>query len=574
MKDRTSKIFRLYAPIIHILISFIVEFLTYKDYMPYRGEMTALNDIGISLGAERLMLLVFCKAAGIILIFVIWRLIEKIVGDKDKLSVIIIVAAAVFAIIVYPYNFASDADSTRVYYMTAGYNPYYWHSVFVQAVYGACLTVVNHPLSIVFLQIVAFPLCIRYVIKILIENGFGKKAYIPVFFLILPEGYEYFCKPYRNNLYGILMMLLFSAIYVDFFVLKRKLTKYQIGLMVLWIAFLTVLRTEAVINVLVFAALCLFVLRDKGDNKEKIKAALSMSVLYAVLILVFLFPQKAGEYKYFGKDYSMINHSNVLQMILTDKNADVSYEGAKEDIELINSYYPIDYLKCAGINGFCCSLFERTGYSYQSLIDYSEQKKLVKAISRLEKHNTGVVLSTRLHWFIGTNRGPIGKQYVEDSGFVIPSYDALANDLDNEFYYGLGIIFESPFTAGLAGSSFMNAVNNFVVDKVIGTYMSLSVNLCLIWLMRVASIVVLISLELYFLSKGNMRKNAVVHLVTLSIIGHWCAMFLGTPTMLYTYYYAIFYMSILWNYYQILLVLKNRDINRAEQETNDAQLKM
>ncbi|MCR5655350.1 MAG: YfhO family protein [Lachnospiraceae bacterium] len=492
-----------------------------------------------------MMLFILCKIAGAILIFAVWRFIYHIGKERDYASLIILLIAACISILHYPNVYLVEMDNVFVYYMTKSYYPYYWHSIYIQLIYGACLMLFRHAIMVIFVQLSLFLSALLYLFRKLREHGHKKLAYAILLFAFIPENLYYCDVPYRNNYYGILFFWFLLTVCFTIVLDKKQLSKGQIVLFLLFGALLTVIRGEAILNVPLILILCYYLSAQKDAGKKKrIAETLKLSAIYVTCCILLLFPQKAGEYKYFGKDYQIINHTNIVQSILLDPNANLSYAGANEDILAISDALPMDYLLNMGMYGFYVANYENSGRITQSLLPIEKQSAFLSAANRLERNNIPVVFSTRLSWFIRSNGGPVYSRNKSNLIKPLGKYKESCDIYDIELDYGKTNISESFGTDILTNSALIAKISKALMDN---QYLVLCGNLGIVWILRILSFIVLIVLELQLLSKHRMTQDYLFHAVSLIILAQWAAIFAAAPEMRFSYYYTAFYLSVFWD---------------------------
>ena len=84
-------------------------------------------------------------------------------------------------------------------------------------------------------------------------------------------------------------------------------------------------------------------------------------------------PQRIGDAKYYGKDYSIINSFEVLKYIFNSDNPVLDYDGAEDDMDAIGKFASIDSIKELGTDGY-----RRTNYGVKGNYDINQSGATVQ----------------------------------------------------------------------------------------------------------------------------------------------------------------------------------------------------
>lgn len=400
MKKKYKWIF----PAIHISASFFYErqFFVWKDGFTIVQEMLLSDKISDSVE----MTICYClsKVMSVFLILSIWKLIFAIMEKKISAGIvrlfgIIFLAGFIVIIVCWPESFGAEIDNYTTYLHSRRFVPHYWHSVFTSCFYSACLMVMPHPFIIAFLQWLAADCAIAY-LYMRMENsrrlcGKGKR-WVLLFFL-LPESWLVITLPYRNCLFTILCIYYFSFLCMEA-IDRNSFSRRKICHFLLLSVLLSVWRSEGVI--LGFAGFGLLLLCIYKINLKK-------SVIYMSLFVILFSGayqmQRIGNIKYYGNDYMLVCIMNQLSAVLNDKNLNVNYAGAQDDLNHINEIVPLDDIRAYGMAGY-------RGFNYregrkafnQSMAEETCSEKFIKSYMRLVIYNPIPMLKAQFNCFFSS----------------------------------------------------------------------------------------------------------------------------------------------------------------------------
>ena len=152
----------------------------------------------------------------------------------------------------------------------------------------------------------------------------------------------------------------------------------------------------------------------------------------------FFVPQKLGDIKYYGKDYSFINSFPVLKNILC---SGISYEGAGDDLTALNAVVPWEAIRYYGMDGY-----RRYNYASgrkdinQSLASDATASAYMKAYYRMVLQNLPVYGKTQASMLLKAimvieNEYVVGCDRPPDPDlqpWTLESWDIGREDLENE----------------------------------------------------------------------------------------------------------------------------------------------
>ena len=124
------------------------------------------------------------------------------------------------------------------------------------------------------------------------------------------------------------------------------------------------------------------------DPKRNLKRFLCFFAVFCACFLAVSFPQKVGNEKYYGSDYSIINSFCVLTNVFNMADSNLEYDGVEEDLAAIEAVVPIEQIRVLGMEGY-------RRYNYynghadinQSLTDMETGKRYIKAFYNICLHN-------------------------------------------------------------------------------------------------------------------------------------------------------------------------------------------
>lgn len=429
-------------PLIHFLLSFLYE----RSIFIFREETNIILSIPrnqiISGAGERIMGYVISKVFAAVMIFFLWRLFFWILENrraKKNIRFFLILFGVCLAgvLLLWPDPFTASEDNYITYSYAIRFWPEYWHNAYTSCIFAGMLMVVPHPVFITVFQLIFGNFVLGYLYNRIADSPVlrGKGKYCVFLVFLMPGVYTLFTNSYRTEIYALLCMFAVSVTVMDIVDGKERGTWSLIG-NILLCAFLGVWRTEGIIlGFLLFIVQLLFVYKYRPA-----KSAL-MFLCLAAAFLAFLAPQKLGDIKYYGRDYSFINSFPVLKNILS---SGVSYEGGMEDVAALNAVVPMEALRYYGMDGY-----RRYNYANgrkdinQSLAGSETASAYMKAYYRMVFHNLPIYLRTQAtmllkaifvtadEYVVGCDRPPepdlapwtleswdIGRQDLESEGFV------------------------------------------------------------------------------------------------------------------------------------------------------------
>ena len=397
--DRILKSKKKYIlPLVHFLLSFIYErrifiFELDQDVVYSIPRNYVISDFG-----ERIMGYFISKMFALIMIFFLWYLFFWIIENwrfRKNIHFFSFFSLVVCSVLLlsWPRSFASAIDNFITYSYAIRFWPEYWHSAYTSCIYAGMLMVVPSPVFMTVFQGIFAVFVLGYLYNRILDSpvlkGKGKFGVFLIF--LMPGVFTLFSNPYRTELYALLCIFLISMTVMDI-VDRKKRSVHGMAFHLLLCAFVGVWRTEGIVlGVLLFILQIIFIYQyslKKGG----------VCILCMLLALgAFSLPQKLGDKKYYGKDYSFINSLPTLKNILSSSDANLSYPGAENDLEAIGAVTPVDILRFYGMEGYRRYNYANgRGDINQSLADDETGKAYMKAYYRMVIHNLPIYAKTQL----------------------------------------------------------------------------------------------------------------------------------------------------------------------------------
>ncbi len=401
MKSRLysrKNIIRFWLPLVHFVASFFYEgTLIHFDLDRKIVAAFPENDF-MSLSAERVLGYIIAKVFAGIMIYLLWTLIYYMVDHflKERyirmFLLIFFVGIGVLAFC-WPESFTRSGDNLITYSYALRLFPEYWHSAYTSLVYLACMMVFPSPFAINVMQWLMFVFCIGYVysrLKGMEKLGPDAKWIIFLIFLV-PDTFILMSDSYRTELYALVCMYFVSLILLDFIEGRKRNILDRLWLLPL-AAFISVWRTEGLIlGFLGFLAILFF---NTKLDKKRIFIYIAGFIVALVVISV---PQKLGDKKYYGSDYTIINSFATLRNIFNREDSNLTYEGAEEDMAAIEAVVPIDAIRLYGLEGYRrYNVVMGQADINQSYANEEAGKAYVKAFYSLVLHNPKAYVLTQI----------------------------------------------------------------------------------------------------------------------------------------------------------------------------------
>lgn len=416
-------------PVVHMVIAMLyMNFGIRREPLPF-GKMTPAFNINWSEGCEKAAQVLLAGIFGFCMICIAWYILFMLIKKKKILPFILAGIALMISFIVFPGSFSYELDNLVVYSYAVRDMPDYWQSIYLGSIYKACLFVFPHPLTISFIQLSSL-FGVIYYISVRVKRLFGNKAaFIPYLLVLFPEFLEVGVSPYRNCIYTIMCLWFYAVLFFDCFE-KKKRSVSELLLICGAGGILTFFRSEGIIIPGILIAGFCFI------YQMSFKRTCKYLVIFALIGIMLAFPQKLGAKKYYGQDYSIINSMNMLKEILSDKNVNLDYDSAEEDLMAIHKIVSLEELPTYGIHAYEAGNFVKNGTINQSFASKEESQAFMKAVKNLVIHNLDLFIKCRLVMFCETN----GVVSVSEDPYPTEEWNRMFEVLLKEWNYSYGEI--------------------------------------------------------------------------------------------------------------------------------------
>ena len=535
---------------IHFLLSFFYErniliFELDREIILSIPRNSIISDTG-----ERVLGYVLSKLFALVMIFFLWQLFFWIVSawktrKNLRFFMLIFLMGCVVLLLLWPDPFAASRDNFITYSYAIRFWPEYWHSAYTSCIYAAMLMVAPHPAFLTIFQWLFAVFVLGYLYNRVLDspvlNGRGKYGVFLVF--LMPGVYTLFTNSYRTELYALLCMFLVSMTAMDIVDQKQRGISGLL-LNLLLCSFVGVWRTEGIIlGVLLFVLQIVFVFHYRPAK-----------AFLCFLFMLFLFgafsaPQKLGDKKYYGKDYSFINSFPALRNILASTDANLSYEGALEDLAALEAVTPIEILRHYGMDGYRRYNYANgRGDINQSLADDGTAAAYMSAYYRIVAHNFPIYARTQIFMLLKAIMLKPEEYVVYDSS--TPANDLEAWKLDSwdigeeDFYAGRGVTVWKNTALHRISCELINMLGDKISGILRKTYFYSLLLIC----------IPLYEIYLFFAEcfrsikkKSNRLGRAGIAFILLGQAAAIClVMPAGTLVYLHAYYYCSFILCLIY----------------------------
>lgn len=550
MKINISKIkwkndnWKLLCPIIHMVISALFSALFFRhDPLPFELMLPA-RDIFYSQGCERTVHILMSLLFGFLLICIIWHILFLLIEKKRKFPFLLVALSFVISVLVLPGNFTYEPDNLLSYSFAVRNIADYWQSVYLGCLYRGALYVFPHPMALPFIQLTSL-IGVVYYISERVRSLFGKtQAILTWLVVLLPEFWEIGINPYRNCIYTIMSLWFFSVLFFDC-IEKKKRPVREVFFICFAGAFLSVFRSEGIIAAGVLLAALLMI------YKVPVKKLYKLLLFTVCVCVTFSIPQKLGEKKYYGKDYSMINNMNILKDVLSDKNVNLEFDTAEEDLKAINRIVPLEGLMIYGIQEYRANNFVKNNTVNQSFASKEEQDAFIKGARDIILHNPGVFLKNRLAVFCEAN----GISSEREGVYPSEEYLQLYATLVTQWNYSYEEIITDSYPVFLFQNEAKIDLSNKLTD-VQNAYYGFVYGGSLFFVSRILIFLLFPVLILYDIRLSGKKERIFFAWTELLLLVQLAAIILFSPEGRRVYYYAVFYVMLLGCFLLSLDIIK------------------
>ncbi len=545
------------------LIHFLLTFWFERILFHFDGDrdlfVSAARTETISDTAEYVLVYGLSKLCAALIIWLLWKLLFAMIYRRISRETIIVFAGiyvlgGIIGLILFPDTIGIEIDNYTNYGYAVRFLPTYWHSVFTGALYGGCLMVIPHPISIFLFQWMAFNAVMAWI---------WSHTRFRVFVLLLyflPESFQIIFNPYRNNYYTILCMFYVSYLLVASRQRERHARMVEVGGISALTAFLMVWRSE---GVMIGAGGLIFLLLFIWKRKFKWIAA---GLLICGCVFVCLSSvQRIGMKKYYGQDYMFINTMGPLHSILNNPQADLSYEGAAEDLAAIGDMVPVEVIKQYALTGY-------RDYNYtsgradfnQTLAKEDTARQYMSAYYRIIFHNIGDYLDVQTNYFftsLQVNCAHTTYSYSQES------YIELDHFVYDSWFQG----YEDLRRAGWTAQWERNEVRKFlniVLSRLMTIWRELWTATSLNVLIHVGTIVasiLILCMEFIHAVMQKDRSHWGWLILFATVFGEMCAIALFMPEGRAPYLYPVLYAD-----YVLLFFYMQRNLSHTEKRQGQA----
>ena len=537
-------------PILHFLLSFFYErsiliFGLDRDIILSIPRNFVISDAG-----ERVLGYVLSKLFALVMLFFIWNLLFWIVRTWKtrknlRFFLIFFLVGCAGLLLLWPEPFAASRDNFITYSYAIRFWPEYWHSAYTSCIYAAMLMVVPHPMFLTVFQWFFAVFILGYLYNRILYSpvlkGRGRFGVFLVF--LMPGVYTLFTNPYRTELYALLCMFLVSMTAMDI-VDQRQRGISSLLLNLLLCSFVGVWRTEGIIlGVLLFVLQIVFVYR------YRLSRALLCFLCMLLFFGAFSMPQKLGDKKYYGKDYSFINSFPALRNILASPDANLSYEGVGGDLAAIDAVTPIEILRCYGMDGYRRYNYANgRGDINQSLVGDETAAAYMSAYYRMVAHNLPIYTRTQLFMLLKAIMLRPEEYVVYDSSIPVNDLETWKLDSwdigEEDFYAARGVASWKNTALHRISCELINTLGNKISGILRKTYFYSLLLICI----PLYEIYMFFA-EVYWLIKRKCSRLGLAGIAFI-LLGQAAAICLvmpaGTLVYLHAYYYCSFILCLIY----------------------------
>lgn len=464
MRETIKKSWWLMVALIQYIASFFyTRTLFIKDYTGL--DLTVLDD-SITSDYEHLLSTFAARIIALALMCAFWYFVKLLVqGHFSKQFIFAFVVAFVYGLIQvvagYPQMIFEQGDSLLTYHFAIRNMPFYWHSMWTSSVMAAELMVLPHPIAILLIQMISFSGTLAYIFDSLGQVCSRKWVkWLTVVLLFYPDATRVMMSPYRNSTYTVLALWLVA--FVVFGILKKTLNIDVVsgfGIVFL-LAFLAVWRSEGIV-----LAAGLFLVIFGVASWKNAKIFFVWCLMFICAFKLVSYPQGLGNDKYYKNDYLIINTTPTLKTLFNDKNANLTYDGAVDDIATIDAICPHEYLAAEGMMGYRTSNYLRGNNINQTAASDEERSAYLKAFGRLVLHNPKDYFKTQANYYLFAMGIHMSFHLDEYDGNGVELCDAA---YDN--YFELAENSRDALYAWGRTSEFVNSSFRAGLDKVVGSF--------------------------------------------------------------------------------------------------------
>lgn len=545
----------------HFFLSFFWQRNIFKfstDWTEWKGQGFWLTDVRqsyVNEGTESVMVFILSRIVELVFIYLLWKIVflfKKISKKTLWIFGVIFFVYLAIGFFNYPQTFASmEIDNFGNYSRAIRFLPTYWQSVYTGVFYAGSMMAIPSAFGIFFFQCLMFVSAIGYVFeKTEIYFPKRKAKYLLLFLFLLPESYFLAFNAYRNNIYTSLCIFYFARLAFGYLKYRRgeqeKLNLFsEIGFILLT-CIVIIWRSEGII--LGACGIVFYIVIYKG---RKLKRNLLIFASFICVLYCMHWCQNVGSVKYYGKDYSIINTTDVLYNIFNDSNVALDYPGVDKDLGAIEKVIPVQLLREAGTGAYRNYNWTLGHKDFnQTLVSDEVADAYMSAYYRIIFHNPADYLNVKFNYFfqsIGVNASHKTNTY---KGTVTP--------LEN-FQYNATITDPAEVYQGKFTNYWFNNRHRTLIYSVITSIITTWNNLWLNTGVKVIANVFVIFIDIYILIKcfidifendvrKGLKKHGAFFLIFFTIIGEIVGIVLFMPEGRPQYLYPMLFSSYIMIY--------------------------
>lgn len=560
-KKKSIKI-RYIIPLIHFLLTFAWErmVLLFDQSSALQVAFSTPISNTFSIEFERIMCYFISKIMAGVIIVAIWSLVFAVVDNKIKKNIVIIFGSIwallmITTIIQWPDCFIAGGDNYIPFSYSLRLMPEYWHSILLSCLYTASMMVFPHAISISLLQCTFFVFAVGY-LYYRIDNCHLFSVtkwikYLSFCLFFFRDTFNVTTNPERAEYNASFLLILVTLVVFDI-IEKKKRSKKELAIILLYASFLAVFRSEGII-VAIPAVLILLII----NYRPKVFKLLGVLAIICICVLVIKLPGKVGEKKYYGQDYSIVNTFPTLKNIFNSDTTNLSYNGAKEDLEAIDAITPIDLIAEYGTWGYRRYNYANGQIDFnQSLASSEVSDAYMSAYKSIVIHNISIYLKTQCSMMLSA------------LGTGVPEYDVTyrgehteLDELGRDIWeVGVNDALAIPGRYKWENFSVRNALI-VVLTTIRMKYYLLITDLKIYAAFNIALVLLGLFIMCFSFVKTLKKQYEYLALLMMSMIlsGYFVALSLVMPTGANMYFHAYFYSMFAVLIVFISLLVKRRN---------------
>ena len=280
--------------------------------------------------------------------------------------------------------------------------------------------------------------------------------------------------------------------------------------------------------------------------------------------MLILWPQKAGDEKYYGKDYTIINSFPSLTNILNAEDHNINYPGADVSLKAIDDVVPIDVVRLYGMEGYRRYNISKSRADFnQSYATDEAASAYVKGFYNLVLNNKTIYLKTQYSMWMQSLYLKEWPYYVAAVGVeeidLLPSMSMPLWDSGKAECIadaGVRIWKDNTFRKTVAG--FVEGAITKYGDGFLKRFYVRSLMMIAITLMAVIFMVK--EAVLYFKKK---RENTAIGVFLLILLVQYAAIVLVMPAGMQVYFHATYYSMFITELVYIIKLAITKKEKRA-----------